>query len=147
MANEKRLLGQESFINLIRDGSIDKSFKAVVNYEFTDQLEILDEGYVGETTNRKDSIYNGTDFSMEAAMKDEKELELRTALIAKARRQIGAANRIDISFTLAFPNGASRNVTLLDCEFGNIGWSIGGRAEIVKSSWEGSCSETQTITV
>ncbi len=147
MANEKRLLGQSAFINVVQDGVLSRSFKAVVSFEFTDQLEVIKEGYVGETTDRTDSVYGGTDFSMEAAMKGPDESALRVALIAKARRQAGAANRVDVSFTYAFPDGQSRNITLLNCDFGNIGWSVGGRAEIVKSSWEGSCSETSTISV
>ena len=66
MANNKRLLGQSTFFKLIRDGAVANTFNAVVDFTFTDNLEVLDEGFIGETTNRKDSVYNGTDFSMTA---------------------------------------------------------------------------------
>lgn len=147
MANEKRLKGQECFVNIVQDGAVTDVFRAVASFSFTDQLEVLDDGFIGETTNRKDSVYNGTDFSMEAQFQDESELVLREALINRARRQAGAVTRVDIAFTYVYPTGAARQITLLDCEFGNIEFSTGGRAEMVTGSFEGSCPETQVVTV
>lgn len=141
----KRVKGQETEFRIVVDGIVQDIFRATSTWSFTDQLEVLDEGYIGETTNRKDSVYNGTDFSLEAHFEDAGEMDLRTALIARARREGGAVVRVDIGDTLLYPNGTTRTVTLLDCEFGNIEISAGSRSEYVMGSFEGSCSETQVF--
>jgi hypothetical protein len=140
---QKRLKGQEVFITLLGDGKeLKATWKAIVNFDFTDDIEILDEGYIGETSQRYDSVYNGTSFSAEGHMHSKNEDDLRIAIKDKAQRRDGSIGRFDIGMTIPYPSGATRTITLLDVEFGSVKISVGGRAEYVSISFEGNCSET-----
>ncbi|HVH97150.1 MAG TPA: hypothetical protein VM869_00505 [Enhygromyxa sp.] len=137
-----RLRGQECFIKLVKDGKIGDELKAVIDFEWTDELEVQAEGYLGETSDRYDSIYKGTSFNASAHMQTAAELKLRRAIIDKAQRRDGSATRIDITYTASLPDGDQRLVIMVDVAFGNINTSSGGRAEYVTMKFEGSCSET-----
>jgi hypothetical protein len=140
---QKRLKGQEVFITLLGDGSeLKGTWKAIVSFDFTDDLEILDEGYIGETSQRFDSIYNGTSFSAEGHMHGKNEDVLRVAIKDKAQRRNGSIGRFDIAFTLPYPSGATRTITLLDVEFGAVAIKVGSRSDYASISFEGNCSET-----
>lgn len=140
---EKRIKGQETFINLLGNGDLlEDQWRAIADFTFTSDLEVLDEGYLGETTNRKDSVYNGTSFSATVHMRSNDEDRIRVAIEDKARRRDGAIGRFDITILQSFPSGIQRLVTLADVEFGAIETNVSGRAEFTTMSFEGQCSET-----
>jgi hypothetical protein len=137
-----RLRGQETFINLVVDGSIEQVWKALVDFTWTDDIEVQDEEFLGETSNRYDSIYKGTSFKASCQMESKAEQTLRRKIIEKAARRSGSAARFDITYTAALPNGEQILVILKDVSFGQIETGTSSRSDYTTMSFEGSCSET-----
>lgn len=61
----QRVLGQNVSVIIIQDSDILDEVNCVRSFSFTYELEIKDEGYIGETTNRKDSVFKGIKLDME----------------------------------------------------------------------------------
>lgn len=145
---EKRIRGAETFIRLVQDGKLaTDTWKAISDFTFTDEHEVLEEEYLGEVANRYDGIYKGVSFSCTVHMFSDDEDKLRETIKAKNQRREGGSVRFDITFTLSFPSGKTRLITLLDVEFGNVETSDGARSDYVSMSFEGNCSETQSETL
>lgn len=141
-----RLKGQETDIRMLRNGSPTQVAKATSNFSMTDELEVLEEEYIGETTSRYDDIYKGTSFNFEIHLEDGAPFDLRTQAIGRAQRRGGeAAARFDIAFVGGLPDGTIKSLTLVDVKFGSVETTVGGRSEFVTMKFEGSCSSVQTI--
>ena len=61
----QRIKGQEVELMLVVNGVAKTTLTAVRSFEMSWQQEIKSEGYLGETTNHKDSVFNGIRESME----------------------------------------------------------------------------------
>ena len=144
---EKRLRGDQCIIKLVTNGGVAQStWRAVASFDIESDNAVLDEGFLGESSQRYDAIFNGFKFSCEAQMFGTEEADLEDAINAKnARRGAAAAQRFDIAVTTSYPSGQISTRVLEDVEFGTIKLSFGGRADYVKASFEGNCSTSQRI--
>ena len=113
----QRIKGQEVEAILIVNGVPQTNITAIKSFEFAFQLEIQSEGYLGETTDRKDSVFKGIRGSMEMHLESQAVFELIRAIVDKARRR-EPGTRINLKATLNFPNGDRPRVIIPDCEFG-----------------------------
>jgi hypothetical protein len=145
MAGPLRIKGQESEIRLLRNGAPTQAINAILSFSMTDELEVLEESYLGETESRYDSIYKGTSASFEIHIEQTVSFDLRDEIVAKAQRRDAAAARFDIAYVLTAPNGQSRLFTMVDFQFGPIETNDSARAEYVTMSFEGSCSVVQSL--
>lgn len=137
--SEQRIKGQEVEIRIVRGGEELTSITDIRSFEMAAQLELLSEGYLGETTDRKDEIYRGFRGSMELHFENGEILELMRSIIDRARRR-EAGLQINIRATLNFPNGDTQGILLRDCFFGEIPMSFVTRSDYgsVSLSFEGS---------
>lgn len=141
-----RLKGQETQIRMLRNGAPTEVANAISNFSMTDELEVLEEEYLGRVAAEYDDIYKGTSFNFEVHIEADAPFDLRQQVIDRAqRRGAGAAARFDIVFVGNLPNGTIKALTLVDVKFGPIETTDGGRAEYVTMKFEGSCSVVQTI--
>ena len=148
MSGPLRLKGQETQVRMLSNGEPTEVANAISNFEMTDEIEVLEEEYLGETEARYDDIYKGTSFSLEIHIEAKAPFDLREQVIARAQRRGGeAARRFDIAFVSGLPDGQTKVLTLVDVKFGPINTSNGGRADYVTMKFEGSCSVVQTINV
>ncbi len=146
MSSTIRLKGQETQIRLLRQGAPTQVAAAISNFEMTDELEVLEEEYLGRVAADYDDIYKGSTFTMEVHVEGDAPFDLRDQVIARAqRRGADAASTFDISFVGGIPGGTIKILTLVDVKFGPIGISDGGRGEYVTFKFEGSCNLVQTI--
>jgi hypothetical protein len=140
---QKRLRGDQVLIRLVDDAGVAQdTWNAVGNFDVESTNDVMEEEFLGENASRFDGIFKGFSFSTEVQMYGPTELELEQAINAKnARQGADAARRFDISITTIYPSGDTKTRILLDVEFGTIKTTAGGRAEYVKASFEGKCSE------
>lgn len=124
----QRIKGQEVEVLLVADGAPVDSLTDVRSFDVTFQLEILTEGYLGETTNRRDEVFNGISGSMELHFEDPGVFEFISAVVDRAQRRTPGV-RVNIKATLAFPNGQRTRVIIQNAFFGDIPLSFGGRSE------------------
>lgn len=139
-----RLLGQNTSVIIIQDSAPLQEISCIKSFSFTYELEIKDEGYLGETTNRKDSVFNGIKMDMEIHTNNNKVFNLIKSAIDKARRRTPGV-RINVKTSLTWPNGDVARVTFPDVEFGAFPVNIGGRNEYVSIKIEGACSSATTV--
>ena len=136
---EQRIKGKEVEVRIERGGEELTSITDVRSFEMAAQLEILSEGYLGETTDRKDEIYRGYRGSMELNFENGEILDLMRTVVDRARRR-EAGLQVNIRATLNFPSGENKIILLMDCFFGEIPLSFGSRGDYgtVSLTFEGS---------
>lgn len=125
---DSRIKGQEVELLLVENNVPLTSIADVRSFEMAAQLEILSEGYLGETTDRRDSIYKGYRGRMEVHFENRSVLDLMRRLVDKARKRSAGA-RINAKVTLAFPGGDRVRLLLKDLEFGEVPLSFGSRSD------------------
>lgn len=124
----QRIKGQEVEAILVVNGAPQLSTTDIKSFELTLQLEILSEGYLGETTDRKDSVFKGIAGSLELHVENQEFLRLFQAIVDKARRRT-PGTRINLKATLNFPNGDRPRVLIPDVEFGELPLNFGSRTD------------------
>lgn len=141
MAANQRLKGQEAFIAIMIDGDLQTRIDSVQSLEVEFMMEILEEGYLGETSNRFDSIYNGMRVKIEGHCNSEAYLDLAQAIKERAQHRAGSPVRIDVVASYAFQNGDFPNLMLQDVQFDAVPFSLDSRQAFKSFTLEGKCSE------
>lgn len=129
---DQRIKGQEVELVVIADGVPVEAVTTIKSFELEDQLETKSEGYLGETTNRADSVYNGIRGSFEVHSATKSIFTFIQTAVDKARRRVPGA-RINIKVTLNFPNGERARVVIPEAEFGAMPMSFPSRGDY--GSW------------
>lgn len=138
---QARIRGQETIITILRDGDLQARIDSISDSEISFDLEIQEEGYLGETSNRFDTIFNGMTLRLTGHLTNRQFIDLSNAIVEKAQRRAGASVRFDIATTLVFPGGDLVNIGVPDVQFGAIPLTTGGREEYVNWTLEGKASE------
>lgn len=134
-----RLRGQETEIRISAGGVLQDTITKISNFEFTVNLEMTEEGFLGATTNEMDEIYNGCSFKFDLQLDSGDWFSLQDKIVSKARR-ITPDLQFTIASVLNFPSGETKAIIIPDAHFGGQPMSIGGRKEYVKVSCEGGAS-------
>ncbi len=124
----QRIKGQEVELLLVVNGNPKSNLTSVRSFEVTLNTEILSEGYLGETTERKDSIFKGLSGKMSLHIDSQEILKVFQAIVDKARRRT-PGTKINVKATLNFPNGQRPRVLISDVEFGPMPLSFGSRQD------------------
>lgn len=139
---QPRIKGQETSVQVLVDNVPQLTLFDIRSFESSELLAIIAEGYLGETTQRYDEVYNGFSFRLEAHIETRDYLDFRAAVVNRARRRTPGV-RINIKTTLAFPGGPRVRVVLKDVHFGEMPLNIPGRAEYVTVSLTGNGESIQ----
>lgn len=139
----QRLKGQEVSINVMAGGVLEDTITAIQNFNVEDEFEILSQGYLGETTDRKDMVFKGVkgDFELHIATQDF--LKLTQKIKDKARR-VTPDVEFNLTATLNFPNGDTPTITFPDVAWGPIGKNTSSRSDYVKCKMQWACSDDDT---
>lgn len=140
----QRLLGQNVSVIIIQDSAPIQEIQCIKSFSFTYEQELKDEGYLGETTNRKDSVFKGMKLDMEIHTNNNKVFNMIQSAVDKARRRTPGV-RINIKCSLTWPNGDVARITFPDVEFGAFPINANSRTDYVTVKIEGSCSEARAI--
>jgi hypothetical protein len=141
----QRIKGQEVEVMLVVDSAPQDTITDVRSFELAFQTEILREGYLGETTDRRDSIFKGVRGRMELHIENADIFKLFTSIIDKARRRT-PGTKINVKATLNFPNGERPRVVIPDVEFGELPLNFGSRSDYGAVTLDFEASEAQVIT-
>lgn len=135
MPTAQRIKGQEVTVIIVRDGNLEAEMTDIMNFEVSDEYEIKVQGFLGETTNRHDYIFNGCKGSMEMQLHSQQWFLLKKAIKDKARR-VTPDTEINISATLFFPNGETPSVLMPNVSFGPLPTNVSARGDYVKVKLE-----------
>lgn len=127
---QPRIKGQEVSILVMQNNVPLTTFGDIRSFESEEMLEILREGYLGETTDRRDMVYRGFSGRLEMHIENTTYLTFRQAMVDKARRRTTGV-RVNIKATLNFPGQQRVRLILKDVNFGPMPLTVGNRAEYV----------------
>lgn len=139
MAGE-RARGSETFINILVDGDLVSRIDSIKDFEFTHNMDILEDEFLGEDSPRFDSMSKGTGFRISGELTNKEFFTFQQQVMDKAKRRSGSPVQIDITSTFLFTNGETYTIAFEDCAFGSMPVNTGGRSEHVSWTLEGSCS-------
>lgn len=140
----QRIKGMDAEIMLVADGRQQDSISTIKNFDFVFELETSSEGYLGETTERKDSIFKGISGKFDLHMDNQQALLLAAQIVDKARRRV-AGFVVNIKVTLNFPNGERPRVVIPNVELGQIPFSFPDRAQYLQTTINYVASDANVI--
>ena len=141
----QRIKGQEVRVVFTSPAGTETSLTDITSFEVEPQMEILSEGYLGETTERKDDIFKGVHGRMELHLESQDYFRFVQRIIDRSQRRSPADGRFNVIATLSFPNGQRPRVLLEDVYFGAPPISVGGREEYVSATVEFECSSVRYL--
>jgi hypothetical protein len=141
----QRIKGQETSILWTQDSQLQATLTDIQNFNMELEFEIKSQGYLGEKTNRKDEIYNGTKFDMELNIHTQDFFKFRQAIKDRAQRNTPDV-QFNITTVLQFPNGQTPVTRLPDCFFGPNPMTISSRGDYVKIKLTGEVGDESTQT-
>jgi hypothetical protein len=141
----QRIKGQETVISIVRDGVLEAELTDIQSFNATLMLELIQQGYLGETSDRFDEVFKGSKFDFEMHHHSQDWVTFNKALIDRARRRTPNVV-INVQSTFNFPNGDTPTWAWPDAFFGEVGVNLPGRAEYMKTKYQGGCSEPDLTT-
>jgi hypothetical protein len=144
MPDVLRIRGQEVEIRVTRNKLLIANLTAVKSFTFTAHQTILSEGYLGETTNRRDDIFTGCGIVLEFHPESRDHWDLIRFIRDRASRRSSAqqaVSHINAVFTGNFPNGDRPKITTPDLKFGDLPITAGGRETYVAQTLTAECDD------
>lgn len=141
----QRVKGQEVQVLIVVDGKPLETVTDIRSFEVSAQTELLREGYLGETTDRRDEIFRGIRGRMTLHFENQDVFSLMQSIIARARRREPSL-KINIKATLQFPNGDRPRVQMNDVFFGEQPITFGSRSDYGELTLEFEGSDFEVIT-
>src|SRR5512147_918828 len=87
MAADPRLRGQDIVLRILQDGALVDELQAVGSFNDEVKLEIKEDGFLGEPTNRYDQILNGYGGDLEVQVNSPSYLTFVASVEAKGKRE------------------------------------------------------------
>lgn len=140
-----RLKGQETRFSLTDPDGVDDPIGDVKSFEAELDIETLEEGYLGETANQYDDIYNGVSGTVELHVPTTRWFELTEKIQDRSERRAPAAGRFTAQSTFAFPSGERARITFEDIFFGPLPFRAPSRGEYVTVSLTWKCSRIRRV--
>jgi hypothetical protein len=136
----QRIKGQEVSILMTRGGELEAELIDIRNFTFEPKLEIKEEGYLGEKTNRHDEIFNGCRGDLELHVHSDDWIRFVQAVIERAKR-----NTPDVVFNMSavlfYPNGQTPTLQAVDVKFSNFPMNASARGEYVTVKMDWACDD------
>ena len=142
MSTAQRIKGQEVSILITRAGALENTLTDIQNFNVEMEFEVKSQGYLGEKTNRRDTIFNGTKFDMELNLHTQDYIPFLQAIHNKAQR-LTPDVIFNITAVMSFPNGDTPEVLLNDVSFGANPMNIGSRGDYVKIKVQGEVEDIE----
>lgn len=141
----QRVKGQEVRIIFTSPAGQETSLSDITSFEVEPQLEILSEGYLGETTERKDDIFKGARGRAEIHLESQDYFRFVQRVIDRSQRRAPSDGRFNVLATLSFPNGERPRVLLEDVFFGPPPMNVSSREDYVSATVEFECSNVRYL--
>ena len=121
---------------------------AIKDFTFQYDFATLSEGYLGETTMRKDDIFNGISGSFVVDQESQDILLFQNFLKQRAQRNPAVPinqSRVNATVRLTFPNGESPRVIIRDMKFGAAPNAAPARDAYVNTSFSYEAEDARVI--
>ena len=123
-----RVIGQQIEVLLIANSVVQDTITDIKSFDLTWLLEILKQGYLGETTERRDEVYHGVKGKLSFNFENQQIFALARAIIDRARTRVPGF-KVNIKVTVRMSNGDTPLIVVPDARFEDIPLTVGGRSE------------------
>ncbi len=141
----QRVKGQEVELQIVSPAGREESLGDVVSATIEFQLDILTQGLLNETADRRDDIFRGLRLEMEVQLERGDFTNFINRVKDRAQRRVPASEQFNALMTLEMPNGDRPRVSVDDLFFGSLPIAVGGRDEYVTVRIEAEASEGRFI--
>lgn len=132
---QPRIKGQEVLATMSSSADGLQDLTARASLDLSISMEELEEAYLGETTTRKDNIFNGVSGSLEVHHENRRVFDFIERAVERAKRRGNAAlDTFTLLVRFSFPNGDTVRLLFEDIYFGEIPINTPGRDEYVTST-------------
>lgn len=141
---DQRVKGQECTLFMTQGSTTLAQFDSIQDAEITVKLELLEEGYLGETSDRYDEVFKGISGNFMCHATTAAIYDVLQAIIDRARRRV-PGTVFNFKTTLQFPNGQRKRVVIPNIFFGEIPNSFPKRDQYVSFKLSFSAENAQFI--
>src|SRR5262245_59732910 len=140
---ELRIRGQEVVVRLTQGGVLVASLTAFRSANITWGTRVLTDQYLGETSQRKDTIYDAMKGNLVFVPEGQDFLAFVEFVVAKAKRRVANDAVVNLATRLNFPNGKSPRINVFDLAFGELNLNVPARDQYADFTvpWEAAVSE------
>lgn len=135
-----RLQGQDVSIRFVKSGTVIGEVTAIGSMNSTVDIEIKQDAFLGEATDRFDNVVHGYSGDAEFQLEGAAWVAMQESVIARADR-----SEPDLVFnvieTEIHPNGDTVITTFMDVAFGAQAKSVASRGDFVKIKLDWKCSQ------
>lgn len=141
----QRIKGQETEVMIVDNGIPQVTLTDVRSFELAAKTEMLEEGYLGETTDRYDEVYKGVRGRLELHFETQDIFQFFQDIIDRARRR-QPGTQINIKTTLNFPNGQRPLALISNAFFGELPINFPSRSDYGAVTLDFQAADVQFIT-
>lgn len=139
-----RIKGQEVSLTISAGGDLQAEITDITDFEGTEKFRKLEQGYLGQTSNQHDDIYDGFDGTMTLHMYSGQWFDIEARIKARAKRE-----EPDLVFNATavflYPSGETRRKFMPDIKFGPANARASARGDYVAVKIDFSCDDTRDI--
>jgi hypothetical protein len=125
---DQRIKGQEVSLLLVVNGAVQQTITDFRSFELTLKFDRLQEGYLGETTDRYDEIFKGVRVAAELHYENSDVFNLVTSVLNRARRRT-PGTVINAKGAFNFPNGQRVRAVVQNIFFGDMPFNFPTRQD------------------
>ncbi len=140
MSNTQRLMGQDVEVFVVNGNTPLLDISDVKSLDITIRLDKKQEGFLGQTSDKFDTLYIGVNGKISFEMKNADAIDFAMAVKEKAQNR-RSSKIFSIRASYRFPDGSIRLGQMRDVSFGDIPINTGGRGEYVKMDLDFSASD------
>lgn len=143
-----RLKGQETDIVIMKGGLDLKTISEIRSFSAELKLNMLEEGYLGQTTDQYDDIFTGCKGDLEMHISKADAFQLGFDIVDRSRnrgRDPAANYKFTAKSSFQFPDGTRVRIMFDDLFFEGVPINVGGRADYVTLRLSWGCSEAKRI--
>lgn len=147
---ETRLKGQEVSIRLTRANRVETTLTAIKDLTIQWDFATQEEGYLGETTMRKDDIFNGMSGSLTIDAEDQALFQFIDFLKRRAQRRPDTPineSRVNMTARFTFPNGQTPRILVKDMKFDAVPIATPSRDAYVNGTFSWKAEDSRILTV
>lgn len=121
---------------------MEKTLTAIKSFTFEAMIEVKQEGYLGETSDRFDDIYKGCQGSIVFHPESTDAWTLIAFIRDRAARRAPQANhKVNVRFVANMPDGTRPSITIADLKFDAIPMNASARDAYVETTLSFKASE------
>jgi hypothetical protein len=138
---QQRLKGQEIQFRILQDTELLDAVTAFGAFNEKMELEMKQDGFIGETTDRYDDVFKGWKVDISKMHIFSTDFAALQAAIESRARRITPGTIFNAVRTDTFADGSTLVITYQNLVFGEMPTDVGGRTEFVTVSFSMGCSE------